>query len=188
MVAAVGGLQTGSIPQQQPLHAACGHALPNGPSADAPFRELPGSPGQSDEDQTALHWEASTATDSDDEDFMQQYSSAMGAELQASSLAQSFLPLDDQPGGASSSQQPAAGGLDLPRGLHPDALPAQPPSGSSAHELQPLDVDVNLVQSLLASYGAQEGLPGPAGNLAGALGLHLQQAARQATSGAQPSR
>ena len=40
-------------------------------------------------------------------------------------------------------------------------------------DLQPVNVDLNLVQSLLASYGAQQGLPGPAGNLATALGLQM---------------
>ena len=32
---------------------------------------------------------------------------------------------------------------------------------------------MNLVKSLLASYGEQGGLPGPAGNLAGLMGLKL---------------
>ena len=40
-------------------------------------------------------------------------------------------------------------------------------------ELMPVDVDVNLVQNLLASYEAQEGLAGPVGNLAGLLGLQM---------------
>ena len=40
-------------------------------------------------------------------------------------------------------------------------------------ELQPVDLDTNMVQNLLQSYAAQEGLAGPAGNLAGLLGLRL---------------
>ena len=40
-------------------------------------------------------------------------------------------------------------------------------------ELMPVDVDLNLVQNLLASYEAQEGLAGPVGNLAGMLGLQM---------------
>lgn len=35
------------------------------------------------------------------------------------------------------------------------------------------DLDMNLVRGLLESYGAQEGLPGPASNLLGVLGLSL---------------
>jgi hypothetical protein len=34
-------------------------------------------------------------------------------------------------------------------------------------------VDINLVSSLLASYREQGGLPGPASNLAGLLGVKL---------------
>lgn len=32
---------------------------------------------------------------------------------------------------------------------------------------------MNLVQSLLASYAGQQGLPGPAGTLAGLMGIQL---------------
>lgn len=46
-------------------------------------------------------------------------------------------------------------------------------AGANEDELTPIDPDMNLVQNLLASYQAQEGLPGPASNLAGMLGLNL---------------
>lgn len=36
-----------------------------------------------------------------------------------------------------------------------------------------VDVDVNLVESLLKSYMFQQGMPGPASNLLGAMGLEL---------------
>lgn len=42
-------------------------------------------------------------------------------------------------------------------------------------ELTPVDVDVNLVKSLLDSFSSQEGLPGPASNLLGLMGLQLPQ-------------
>ena len=35
------------------------------------------------------------------------------------------------------------------------------------------DLDVNLVQNLLASYSAQGGLPGPISNLLGVMGMQL---------------
>ena len=38
---------------------------------------------------------------------------------------------------------------------------------------KPVDLDLNLVSSLLESYASQEGLPGPAGNLVGMLGLKM---------------
>ena len=49
----------------------------------------------------------------------------------------------------------------------------QPAAQQGGAGLLPVDPDLNLVQSLLASYDAQQGLPGPAGNLATALGLQL---------------
>ena len=49
----------------------------------------------------------------------------------------------------------------------------QPP----AADLAPLDVDLNLVQSLLASYAAQGGHPGPASNLLSMLGLGMPDTA-----------
>jgi hypothetical protein len=45
--------------------------------------------------------------------------------------------------------------------------------GGGGEALPPIDLDLNLVQGLLRSYAAQEGLPGPASNLLGALGLSL---------------
>ncbi|KAJ3417516.1 hypothetical protein HDV05_003380 [Chytridiales sp. JEL 0842] len=40
-------------------------------------------------------------------------------------------------------------------------------------DMQPVDVDVNLVKNLLDSFSAQQGLPGPASNILGRLGLVL---------------
>ena len=37
----------------------------------------------------------------------------------------------------------------------------------------PLDVDMDVVKNLLASYAHQGGLPGPASNLLGAMGITL---------------
>lgn len=42
-------------------------------------------------------------------------------------------------------------------------------------EFTPVDVDVNLVKSFLDSFSSQQGLPGPATNLLGLMGLHLPQ-------------
>ena len=39
--------------------------------------------------------------------------------------------------------------------------------------MQPVDLDLNLVENLLASYAGQQGLPGPASNLAGLMGISL---------------
>lgn len=42
-------------------------------------------------------------------------------------------------------------------------------------DFTPVDVDFNLVQSLLDSFSSQQGLPGPASNLLGLMGKQLPQ-------------
>lgn len=42
-------------------------------------------------------------------------------------------------------------------------------------DFTPVDVDVNLVKSFLDSFASQEGLPGPASNLLGLMGVKLPQ-------------
>lgn len=42
-------------------------------------------------------------------------------------------------------------------------------------DFTPVDVDVNLVKSLLDSFSSQQGLPGPGSNLLGLMGLQLPQ-------------
>jgi len=40
-------------------------------------------------------------------------------------------------------------------------------------DFTPVDVDVNLVKSFLDSFSSQQGLPGPASNLLGLMGVQL---------------
>lgn len=40
-------------------------------------------------------------------------------------------------------------------------------------EVEPVDIDLNLVESLLESYSTQAGQPGPASNILHSMGLHL---------------
>jgi hypothetical protein len=61
----------------------------------------------------------------------------------------------------------------LPRGSASKDMQGGEEEGSDEEELRPVDVDVNLVQSLLASYAGQQGLPGPVSNLAGLMGISL---------------
>lgn len=42
-------------------------------------------------------------------------------------------------------------------------------------DFTPVDVDVNLIKNFLDSYSSQEGLPGPASNILGLMGLQLPQ-------------
>jgi hypothetical protein len=39
--------------------------------------------------------------------------------------------------------------------------------------MAPVDVDLNLVESFLNSYSSQQGLPGPASNLLGLMGVKV---------------
>lgn len=54
-----------------------------------------------------------------------------------------------------------------------DAATTSEQSEEPPEELQPLDIDLNLVSNLLESLSSQEGLAGPASNLLQSLGLHL---------------
>lgn len=40
-------------------------------------------------------------------------------------------------------------------------------------ELTPVDVDFNLVKNFLDSFSSQQGLPGPASNLLGLMGVKV---------------
>lgn len=59
---------------------------------------------------------------------------------------------------------------------HPSATDGLPTNGGAEEteeEIQPLDVDLNLVTNLLESLSCQAGLAGPTSNLLQSLGIHL---------------
>ncbi len=119
-------------------------------------------------------WEADTATDSDDDAaFMQAYGQAMDAQLAGTRMVESFerAPTGDVglPAQQAQRQGQERGGSDAPGAV----AAATEEDAAEAAALRPIDIDLNLVNSLLASYGEQQGLPGPAGSLAGLLGLKL---------------
>lgn len=122
-------------------------------------------------------WEAATATDSDDEEgdvsdteFMTEYDRALQHELRGTKIAESF---ERVPG--ASAEQPSEEGGDNSQaddtteeqGIGGDM------NGSDDEGMRPVDVDLNLISSLLESFSSQQGMPGPASNLAGLLGLEL---------------
>ncbi|KAK7407197.1 hypothetical protein VNO78_08904 [Psophocarpus tetragonolobus] len=98
--------------------------------------------------------------DEDNEDaedtFMRSYSDVMTEELKATTLQKSFVRANEQ----------------IPK-------KDQRTSKASEHimdeDFSPVDVDVNLVKSFLDSFSSQQGLPGPASNLLGLMGLQLPQ-------------
>jgi hypothetical protein len=57
----------------------------------------------------------------------------------------------------------------------------QGPSDAAATdaEMTPVDVDLNLVESILNSYSSQQGLPGPASNLLGLMGVKVPPDAKK---------
>ena len=108
-------------------------------------------------------WEAATATDSDDDasevnddEFMAEYDRAMSEQLRGTHMAETF---DKLGGDAPSAQQTG--------GVGEQVMPADDEA------IRPVDVDLNLVSSLLESVASQQGMPGPATNLAAMLGLKL---------------
>ncbi|XP_077586025.1 protein ecdysoneless homolog [Stigmatopora nigra] len=56
---------------------------------------------------------------------------------------------------------------------HPDGKEGSSIPAAEGEQIQPLDVDVNLVANLLESLSCQEGLAGPASNLLQSIGIHL---------------
>ncbi|CAH2043337.1 unnamed protein product [Thlaspi arvense] len=84
------------------------------------------------------------------ETFMESYSGAMNEELKNSTLEKSFEHVNQH----SSKQNEGS-------------------SKTSDDEFTPIDADFNLVKNLLESYSSQQGLPGPASNLLGLMGLQL---------------
>ena len=58
------------------------------------------------------------------------------------------------------------------------------PAAADEEVLRPVDVDFNLVKNMLASYSSQAGLPGPASNLLGLMGVQLPDVASRDGQGA----
>lgn len=87
--------------------------------------------------------------------FMDAYSDALKDELKKTSLTKSFVRAED----LSSAGDKNKAQSDV--------------KGTEDEDLRPVDIDVNLVQSLLDSFSSQQGLPGPASNLLGLMGFQL---------------
>eukprot|EP00250_Pteridium_aquilinum_P017653 c23719_g1_i1 orf=225-2279(-) len=82
--------------------------------------------------------------------FMEDYAEVLSRELTSSSLAKSFVPIEKSATIADKNKET-----------------------EDMEGLPPVNIDMNLLQNLLESYSSQHGLPGPASNLLGAMGLHL---------------
>ncbi|WVZ12543.1 hypothetical protein V8G54_017073 [Vigna mungo] len=138
----------------------------------------------------------------DDDTFLRTYSDAMNEELKATTLQKSFVRANEQiPENQHCSNAikwyflthnhgPFMKGgckavfiwwnFGLPSYCPIDIVKGSMPGRSNASEhnmdddFSPVDVDVNLVKSILDSLSSQQGLPGPASNLLGLMGVqHL---------------
>ncbi|KAJ2735733.1 hypothetical protein IW152_001371 [Coemansia sp. BCRC 34962] len=99
--------------------------------------------------------DAPKTSDSDGEDAtVAAAMQAMDQELSATHVGKSFA-----------SVQQSQTTHEHPNGGHEDEL----------GDVTDVNVDLNLVQNIVESFRAQEGLPGPAGTLLGQFGIHLPQ-------------
>ncbi|XP_062286099.1 protein ecdysoneless homolog [Scomber scombrus] len=97
-------------------------------------------------------------------DSLRKYMDQMDQELLSTNIGQSFNLTNDN-----------KAGLDIgsPKPSATDGLLMEGGVGETDEEIQPLDVDLNLVTNLLESLSCQAGLAGPASNLLQSLGIHL---------------
>ncbi|CDY14571.1 BnaC03g48880D [Brassica napus] len=112
--------------------------------------ESDGSEGSSMDMDFEDESEGEDPNDDEKEAFMESYSGAMNEELKNSTLDKSFEHVNQH-----SSKQNGKRRED------------------DDDEFTPIDADFNLVKNLLESYSSQQGLPGPASNLLGLMGLQL---------------
>uniref|UniRef100_A0A671YU38 Ecdysoneless homolog (Drosophila) n=1 Tax=Sparus aurata TaxID=8175 RepID=A0A671YU38_SPAAU len=92
-------------------------------------------------------------------DGLRKYMDQMDQELMSTNIGQSFNLTNHNKAGLVNGSPPASA---------TDGLPAE-----ETEEIQPLDIDLNLVTNLLESLSSQAGLAGPASNLLQSLGIHL---------------
>ncbi|XP_054655306.1 protein ecdysoneless homolog [Dunckerocampus dactyliophorus] len=100
-------------------------------------------------------------------DTLREYMDQMDQELMSTNIGQSFHQTNyNEPTSDKSSTQP-------PTTNHLPSQPAEATVAEETAEIQPLDVDLNLVTNLLESLSCQAGLAGPASNLLQSLGIRL---------------
>ncbi|CAL8391448.1 unnamed protein product [Arctogadus glacialis] len=103
-------------------------------------------------------------------DNLRKYMDQMDHELMDTHIGKSFNQKNRD------KERPASGSTFPPRGdARSQGEEAADPEQEEDEEIQPLDVDLNLVTNLLESLSSQAGLAGPASNLLQSLGFHLPQ-------------
>ncbi|XP_010791715.1 protein ecdysoneless homolog [Notothenia coriiceps] len=97
-------------------------------------------------------------------DGLRKYMDQMDQELMGTNIGQSFNV---------TNHNKAELGNGGPHPSATDSFPTHEGMEETEEEIQPLDVDLNLVANLLESLSCQAGLAGPASNLLQSLGIHL---------------
>lgn len=111
------------------------------------------------EDGSDIEEEPEAHSEEKQEGFMNAYTEVLNEELRGTTLKKSFVRANDEKNeGVSKGEE-----------------------DEMDEDFTPVDVDVNLVKSLLDSFSSQQGLPGPASNLLGLMGKHLPQDDADAT-------
>lgn len=97
-------------------------------------------------------------------DGIRKYMDQMDEELMSTNVGQSFNTTKNNKAGL---------GNGAPSPSATDGVPTHGVTEETEEEIQPLDIDLNLVSNLLESLSSQDGLAGPASNLLQSLGIHL---------------
>ncbi|KAJ3091769.1 hypothetical protein HK102_013475 [Quaeritorhiza haematococci] len=121
----------------------------------------------------------------EDEEEFRIYMEAMDRELSATKIGRDFASAATASTSEPSSTAPSTtattekaketivSGTEVGRAVSVEEKVELEEQEESDSRLRPVDINVNLVKNLLESFAAQEGLPGPASNLLGALGVRL---------------
>ncbi|XP_016098239.1 protein ecdysoneless homolog [Sinocyclocheilus grahami] len=116
-----------------------------------------------DEDEEVQNGEPREQAGAEALDNLRKYMDEMDQELQSTNIGRSFTQNNRTSNTADASESSLAdAGSELVE-----------------EEIQPLDVDLNLVSNLLESLASQAGLAGPASNLLQSLGIHIPPDADQ---------
>uniref|UniRef100_A0A8C2EIT3 Ecdysoneless homolog (Drosophila) n=1 Tax=Cyprinus carpio TaxID=7962 RepID=A0A8C2EIT3_CYPCA len=117
-----------------------------------------------DEDEGVQNCESQEQAGAEALDNLRKYMDEMDQELQSTNIGRSFTQNNR---------------VSLHRSDASKSSFADPGSELVEEEIQPLDVDLNLVSNLLESLASQAGLAGPASNLLQSLGIHIPPDADQ---------
>ncbi|KAL6977878.1 hypothetical protein U1Q18_026661 [Sarracenia purpurea var. burkii] len=149
------------------MESVMGHQGSEDTHSNVDIEEGSSSDMDFDESDDGSDIEPSKNIEEEGDAFMQSYSDVLNEELKASTLHKSFVRGNAQASEINEGTSNATESTDVQGKSNA--------TESMDEEFTPVDVDVNLVKSLLESFSSQQGLPGPASNLLGLMGLNLPQ-------------